>query len=94
MQCASSTANRPIFTLPNARENDCALNLSGATYASFSSPRSRAASTSHCCSQVCELFIIAAGMLRAASASTWSFISAISGETTSVMPSSSIAGSW
>jgi len=33
-------------------------------------------------------------MPHSRSASTWSFISAISGETTSVRPGSSSAGSW
>ena len=36
----------------------------------------------------------AAGTPSAASASIWSFMSAISGETTTVTPSSSSAGSW
>ena len=40
-----------------------------------------------------ELMTVAA-MPRASSCSTWSFISAISGETTTVTPGNSIAGSW
>jgi hypothetical protein len=40
-----------------------------------------------------ELMTVAA-MPRAASASTWSFISAMSGETTTVTPGKSTAGSW
>ena len=35
-----------------------------------------------------------AAIARARSASTWSFIKATSGETTTVVPSSSSAGSW
>ena len=41
-----------------------------------------------------ELFTKVAGIPRAESASTWSFIRATSGEATTVVPSSNIAGSW
>ena len=94
MQWASSTANRDILTPDSARVNDLALNRSGAMYASFSLPAARASNASDCLAQDCELFIMSAGIPRALRASTWSFISAMSGDITMVTPSSSMAGSW
>jgi hypothetical protein len=50
--------------------------------------------TARASSALSELSSRAAAIPRARSASIWSFISAISGETTTVTPSSSSAGSW
>ncbi len=49
---------------------------------------------SPCSDGVSEELMSAAGMPRASRASTWSFISAISGLTTMVEPGRQSAGSW
>ena len=55
--------------------------------------RSRRSRSARSSSESEELMKVA-GMPRAVSCSTWSFISAMRGETTSVTPGSSTAGSW
>jgi hypothetical protein len=67
---------------------------SGATYRSFTAPRSAAISLVDCSSGESDELMKVAGTPAAASASTWSFISEISGLTTRVSPGRSIAGTW
>ena len=71
-----------------------ASNRSGATYSSFRSPRTARAIRSEICADDSVLLTKAAVMPRATSASTWSFISEMSGDTTTVSPGSSSAGTW
>ena len=52
------------------------------------------ASRSETCDDVSVLFTKVAGRPRAVSASTWSFISEMSGETTTVSLGSISAGTW
>ena len=79
---------------PIAERKDGDLKRSGATYTSRYSPRRKADCRSCRSLSGSELFTNVAAMARARNASTWSFISATSGETTTVVPSSSSAGSW
>ena len=94
MQWASSTASSGTLMPVIALRNDGDLNRSGATYTSRYSPRRSAACRSCRSPSLNELLTKVAAMPRARSASTWSFISARSGETTMVVPSRSRAGSW
>ena len=57
-------------------------------------PSATAASAAFASSLPIALFTCTAGMPSARSDSHWSFMSAIRGETTTVRPSSSSAGSW
>ena len=67
---------------------------SGATYSSLMSPRMARASRSEICDDVSVLLTNVAGSPRAVSASTWSFISEMSGEMTTVSLGSISAGTW
>ena len=67
---------------------------SGATYNRRSSPRTAARSRSARSSGPIELLMYAAATPRAVSASTWSFMSEMSGETTTTSFCSATAGSW
>ena len=95
MQCASSIAkNETGARCKNAIASGRA-NRSGERYSNryfaFSTPRS----ISRCSAPVSELFSSAAGIPICASCATWSCISAINGETTTtVLSSSNAAGSW
>ena len=66
---------------------------SGATYSAFNSPVLNLACTLDLSADVKVLLTKPAGTPVASRASTWSFISAMSGETTSVSPSKQSAGS-
>jgi hypothetical protein len=72
-----------------------AAKRSGATYSNLSSPASARRSVSELAAPSCWAFTSAtvSPRPRAASASTWSCISATSGETTTVRSSRSSAGS-
>ena len=67
---------------------------SGVTYKRSSLPATAASSARLRVAAGIEEFTAAARMPLAFSASTWSFIRAISGLTTSTSPSSATAGSW
>ena len=67
---------------------------SGATNRSVSSPRRNSAVSVARSSADCELSICRALTPDARRLSTWSFISAISGDTTTVTPPWSSAGAW
>ena len=77
----------------------CARNVwlfsrSGETYSSLVLPYMQLFSTPSTSCRVMPDMMQAAAMCRPRSWLTWSFISAISGETTSVSPSIASAGSW
>jgi hypothetical protein len=94
MQCASSTANSAIGVRRRSARNRSFVKRSGATYSSRSSPDAIRAPTAVASSRARLESSRADGIPRAASASIWSFISAIRGDTTTVSPSSRSAGSW
>ncbi len=70
------------------------ISLSGEIYSSFSSLLWHCFTTSSASLLSIELFKNAALIPLARSASTWSFINAIKGEITRVMPGNNIAGTW
>ena len=94
MQWASSTANNEICTRLIASRKRSLLKRSGATYSIRSCPSRKARITSalSCASSVES--IRAAAMPNFWSRSSWSFIRAINGDTTTVNPGSNRAGSW
>jgi hypothetical protein len=94
MQCASSIASSAT---PMSRRRSAVFpksKRSGATYSIFSSPRAARWKRSAACALLRVLLTNAAGRPRAVSASTWSFMSEMSGDTTIVSPGSSSAGTW
>ena len=78
----------------NLRENRTASAAPARRRAGGYSPLCRPRRRFRDSSAASEEFRNVAGMPPACSASTWSFISAISGETTTVRPSRASAGSW
>jgi hypothetical protein len=94
MQCASSTAKKASFVRFKRSRKLAMTRRSGATYSSFTSPRATAACRRRLSAGSSEEFTNVAATPSASSRSTWSFMSAISGETTTAMPSVSRAGSW
>ena len=76
------------------RRNPSTANRSGAMYRIFTSPRRTSACTRSTSRTGSVLLMNRAATPFAFSPSTWSFISAISGEITSVTPSIASAGSW
>ncbi len=74
------------------RRNDGSANRSGEQYKSRKRPATSSCSISLASSGDSELFRAAAAMPLARSASTWSFISEMSGETTTVTASLTTAG--
>ena len=93
MQCASSIANIATFHEASRARNCACISRSGATYSSRNSPRSRPAITCCACAHGSVEFSIATAIPCRRSESTWSFISAISGDTTTVSPGRTSAGS-
>ena len=94
MQCASSIAKNDT-SIPSRYLNIFSVqSRSGATYSSFSSPRPIRFATRRCSTIDCELFTHAAEMPHSISASTWSFISEINGDTTTAKPGIVTAGAW
>ena len=87
-------AIRPTRTDSRNRRNSGVVTRSGAAYRTLSLPASAARCTRPIPSKSIVLLMKAAGTPLPRSASTWSFISAMSGDTTSVSPSIAIAGSW
>ena len=94
MQCASSIASRDTPTSRSRSATDPTSNRSGATYSSFTSRRITRIMRSATSPLVSVLLTKVAGMPRVVSASTWSFMSEMSGLTTTVRPGSTIAGTW
>ena len=92
-QCASSIAIRLTFT-PFSILSISESARSGETYSIFSIPFPSIVATSFSSVLLRLLFRKAAGMPFARNASTWSFMSAMRGETTIVSPSSISAGTW
>jgi len=93
-QCASSTAISPMRIDSRLWMKPGRIIRSGATYSRSSSPPCRRSST-HLASPASRLELyIAAFTPLACSASTWSFISEISGEITMANPSVCKAGNW
>jgi len=93
-QWASSTATSEIGTRVAKLWNRSVSSRSGATYSSLMSPCAACASTMACSSPPWVVLTYAAGMPASLSASTWSRIREISGETTMVTPGSNVAGIW
>ena len=94
MQCASSMAIRLTDTESRNDTNPGTVRRSGATYRILIRPMSAAVWILPISDDGRLLFTNAAGMPFARRASTWSFMSAMSGETTSVSPSRHRAGNW
>ena len=94
MQWASSTARRFTFQRRKSSRKPESMSRSGATYSRrywpVWSPRSRARDSPGARDE----FKNVAGTPPACKASTWSFISAIKGETTTVSPGRAMAGNW
>ncbi len=93
-QCASSTTSNSTGRAPSAAMNPAFANCSGVENTIRARPpsiASRAAASSLADRLLCSA---TASMPNSASASHWSFISAISGEITSVRPAISTAGNW
>ncbi len=94
MQCASSTAMKDGFSRFSSSMKESETSRSGATYSSLSA-RQRIFSSASCCSAaVSELSSRAADTPHSIRPSTWSFISEISGETTTAIPGRATAGAW
>ncbi len=93
-QCASSTARSETWSSARRRWNPSASKRSGATYRRRTSPRPAASSRAAISAEPSVEFTKVAGTPAASSASTWSFISEMSGETTRVTPGRSMAGTW
>jgi hypothetical protein len=93
MQCASSMARQATRPASISTTRPL-LKRSGATYSSLRRPSRASRKTWRWTSAASALVMAPAGMPRAVSAPTWSCISAISGETTTVRPSNKSAGSW
>ncbi len=95
MQCASSTTNSGTVSSWRIDTKASSSSFSGVTNTIFIWPDAiRATAAISCSSDRVELRATVAVMPRSASMSSWSFISAISGETTTVVPGSSSAGNW
>src|SRR3989441_2583 len=94
MQCASSTTSRAIRARPRAARNGALASRSGATYTRRSRPAARSVSTAARSGPPRPECTAAAARPRDLRPSTWSFMSAMSGDTTTVVPSSRSAGSW
>ncbi|MOA13388.1 hypothetical protein D3C78_1334370 [compost metagenome] len=93
-QWASSMANNEISRSRRKSSMRGCTRRSGARYSIFTSPRRRRPARSRCCSGVSVEFSAAAGTPSSSSVATWSSISAISGETTTVKPGRSSPGTW
>ena len=76
------------------RRNPSASKRSGATYSSLISPRSAASSRAVISPEGRVELMNVAGTPAASSASTWSFMSEMRGDTTRVTPGSSVPGTW
>jgi len=95
MQCASSTTNSGIVRSCKIPTKASSSSFSGVTKTIFSWPDAiRAIAANSWSSERVEFSAAVAVTPRSESMSSWSFISAISGETTIVVPSMSSAGSW
>ena len=94
MQWASSTATTGMVSAAASARKPGLASRSGAMYSSLYAPPRAFAMTSAISAVSSELFRQAAGTPACSSAATWSFISEISGEMTSVTPGRSSAGSW
>ena len=93
-QWASSMAKREMFLFFNSSIVSCLTSLSGAAYNIFSSFVSSILSVLRFSWKVLEEFKLAALMPKSCSWATCDCISAIKGETTTVMPLNIKAGSW
>ena len=93
-QCASSMAISDSGRCGSVWKNEGPSTVSGETYSSFRLPSASCRFTARSSSGERLLFRYAAAMPLACNACTWSFISAIRGEITSVRPSSANAGTW
>jgi hypothetical protein len=94
MQCASSTATEASPSARRRSKKPSIIKRSGATKRSFVAPRSSDSCTARRSPTLCALVSIAAGTPFWSRPSTWSFISEISGLTTTVSPSRTSAGAW
>ena len=93
-QWASSTAMKDSERVFRSRRKASIISRSGDTYRIFTSPpRSRVTTSSRSTSEW-PLWRWSAATPRSTSASTWSFISEISGETTIAVPGRWTAGTW
>ena len=94
MQCASSIAISPGCHSAKRSNISGSINRSGATYSRRYSPLYRPARRRRAAAAPSVEFKNVADTPASCSASTWSFISAISGETTIVSPPLTRAGNW
>ena len=94
MQCASSITSIDGGRSANRAVKSRSVSRSGVVKTIFASPLRIAASAAAISSAATALFNCTAARPRPRSLSHWSFISAISGDTTRVAPGSSTAGSW
>ena len=94
MQWASSTASARTFQRASRARKSGSTRRSGATNRSRVRPFSRSASRRLASASSSDELSAVAATPAACSWSTWSFISAMSGETTTVRPSRTSAGSW
>ena len=94
MQWASSIARQSSLAASSRPSVRGISSVSGATYSSLTSPLRTRAMFSWYSWGDSVLLRNSAATPRALSCSTWSFIRAISGETTTVRPGKIKAGSW
>ena len=94
-QCTSSTTTSPIATEPRSSRKPAWRRRSGAAYTIRFSPAATAATRAAVSSGASDEFTkVAVGATPGGSLSTWSFMRAMSGESTSVGSGRSIAASW
>ena len=94
MQCASSITSRATLAAERRSRNAGSASRSGVVKTIFASPAAIACSAASTSAAGKALLSCQAATPSPRSLSHWSFISAISGETTTVVPGSSRAGSW
>ena len=94
MQCASSIAKKEMCWFCKNSSVRGETRRSGDMYNRRNWPNSTCCAIRRFSSIVSVLFTAAAGMPQVVSASTWSFMSANSGETTTASPSRHKAGAW
>jgi hypothetical protein len=94
MQWASSTTNKAMRRACSIAMKEGSASLSGVAKTISLRPATTRSSEASCSARGTALLNCSAAIPASSSFSTWSFIRAMSGDTTTVVPSRCSAGNW